>query len=149
MIRYIIIALALLSVITVNAQVQYSKQLQDSIDVLRGEYDKLFNSESISIFNDTLLINQESNGVAGDYTKIPLLNVSCSYENKMIVLTCKSDIDTIPKCIVREIIYMNDRGSGFDHMESYIIRLWPGEEAKSLERIAGTMKYVVNAVQKK
>ncbi len=148
MFRYTIIALALLFAASAEAQEKYSKQIQDSIEVLKDVYHSVFKTERLFVYNDTLLIVPENNGCAGDYTKIPILNAGCRFEDQKILFTCNSVDGTIPKCIVREIKNTGSRGSDFKFLDSKTISFMPGESAVPLDRLAGLMIYVVNAVQK-
>lgn len=148
MFRNTIIALALLSAITAEAQVKYNKQIQDSIEVLKNEYHSVFKTERLFVYNDTLLIVLENNGCADDYTKVPIHKVTCRFEDQKITLTCNSVNDTLPKCIVREIKNVSSRVSDFKYLDSKTIGFMPGENAVPLDRLAGLMMYVVNAVQK-
>jgi len=148
MFRYTFIALALLFAASAEAQEKYSKQIEDSIEVLKNEYHNVFKTERLFIYNDTILFVLENNGCAGDYTKIPILNTGCRFEDQKIILTCNSVKDSLPKCIAREVRKMNNQGSDFIYADSKIIGFSPGENSVPLDRLAGLMMYVVNAVQK-
>lgn len=109
----LIVVFAIFFSINIQSQKTYDKDLQDTINWTREIYEKnTAVAPNLSIYKDTLWISYPSNGVAYDGFGIPLKAVEFNFLNNEIKVLCLgTDSTNKLKCIVRKIVYMNDRGS--------------------------------------
>lgn len=146
MIKYMLFLLIISGTSCLSGQNPYSRQLQDSINILENEYSSLRFSGWLSLHNDTLTFGRESNGVAGEGTSIPVKKVTCRKENLDIIFSCTDISNNADKCIVDYVVLMNNGGVRKSFMVSYTLEFFSGTDESLLKRFYDTLAYVMNTI---
>ena len=131
---------------SIYSQITYNRKLQDSIEVLKEKMSSVYFTAHLVLYDDTIRINYETNGSAGDWVIIPVLDVRCEYKDEQIVFNCISSENDTNKCIERVQIRMNNQGEDRERSGQYIISAYPGEDRAKLKKLGETMIYVVNGI---
>ena len=145
--RYLILIIFFYGFSINYAQSQYSRKLQENIEVIQSEFNDVFQSGWIGIINDTIRINFESNGAAEDWVIIPVLNIMCETDSAKIIFKCISQKDTVSNCIERKVVYMNKKGESSSFNNAYYLWMYNGNEEQK-KNISAKMLYIVEEIKK-